>query len=195
MNCLPGGLTEYIHSNERSSSLIDLNKEGIFSLPGYWSLHLWGAAIGQSVLWYSQRMLQMAEMEMKKKDKGYKPGLRALGLWGCPILLLLFVALALLIACRKYIDPVSRRSCNATYIVWMICITLFIITCASISEICGNTSTLMSAFGTSMLWVFLFANLATGAVNFSVNTLEVSDNAARGILGKTAPAHELWPES
>lgn len=40
------GLIEYIHSNERTDNVMDMNKEGIFSIIGYYALSLSGTLYG-----------------------------------------------------------------------------------------------------------------------------------------------------
>lgn len=126
----------------------------------------------------------MARMQKNNEEKESIAAPRALGLWAGAVIFGTAVVYGIFIVCAEFIEPASRRSCNATYIVWVAGVTLSIISICGIAEVCGNTSTLMSAFGTEMLGVFLFANLATGFVNLSMNTLEVGDHAAQGIIGK-----------
>jgi phosphatidylinositol glycan class W len=55
---------------------------------------------------------------------------------------------------------------------------------SSSSSISGGPMRLMLAFNRNMLALFLIANLLTGAVNLSVNTLAVGSWTARAIVGE-----------
>lgn len=55
------GATDVIHSNVRSHTLFSLNKEGILSIPGYWSLHLAGVLISRILLWSSRMALNRTQ--------------------------------------------------------------------------------------------------------------------------------------
>jgi len=114
-----------------------------------------------------------------------------------------------------YVEKVSRRSCNAAFILWMLAsncqAVLFNTLCLNIIEMIlsagedplksrGDTRSLESrgrdkvlsaylpplynAVNRGMLYVFLWANLSTGAVNAWLikDTLRVEDGEARQIL-------------
>ncbi|KIZ02066.1 Uncharacterized protein MNEG_5891 [Monoraphidium neglectum] len=42
-----GGLSDWVHSEERGPGWVSLNKEGVASVAGYWAIHLLGAAAGE----------------------------------------------------------------------------------------------------------------------------------------------------
>jgi len=92
--------------------------------------------------------------------------------------------------------PVSRRTTNATFVAWIIALNTILL--AAMEIILQVTVKLLSASSTSYkrvllppasaavnrqgLVAFVFANLLTGVVNLSIDTLAVSDNEGLGIL-------------
>ncbi|KAK2077423.1 hypothetical protein QBZ16_004268 [Prototheca wickerhamii] len=109
-----------------------------------------------------------------------------------------YAALHLLCAClgdacflalQRWVQPVSRRACNATYVVWILALNLQVVLgCAAVlggrrgGRAARPLPAALAACNDQMLAVFLAANLLTGAVNASVDTLETGDWPAHGIL-------------
>ena len=90
------------------------------------------------------------------------------------------------------IEPVSRRSCNAAYVLWMlannaqaISLNWFAFSMAKkyLPQCHAGVPLLLRSINKGMLYVFLLANVATGVINATVDTLQVSDANARLILG------------
>ncbi len=46
---LSAGLAEAIHTEARGTSLLSRNKEGVFSLPGFWALALMSTGLARSI--------------------------------------------------------------------------------------------------------------------------------------------------
>ncbi|GMH36605.1 hypothetical protein BSKO_04478 [Bryopsis sp. KO-2023] len=178
-----GGMMEYVHSSERGTSLIDLNKEGIFSMLGYWSLHLWGAAFGQGLLWTARKFQETTAGSKKTSSSMPRQASKALITWTVCLLCTTLVLYGCALALIGGFEPVSRRACNATYIVWTLGLTSCVVSVCAIGDILGNHSLILHALSKNLLGVFLAANLATGCVNMAVNTLETSNLMARVILG------------
>lgn len=154
------GLLEYIHSDQRPSNIVLANKEGIFSLAGYWALHLLACALGSFL-----------------KEKG-------LGVWalGTAFLWALFGWCQVIIG-----QEVSRRACNMPYVLWMLALNVLCLGCFIALETMFLSARKGSPFllkwiSNNMLAVFLMANVATGLVNIMSNTLESGAWPARGIV-------------
>ena len=189
------GLSALVNSQERGESFFQQNKEGILSLGGYLALHFLGVWCAKFYIWLS--------------SFGRSRILKGLNLNAMQVS---FVALlwAAYVASNGYIEKTSRRSCNATFVLWMLAINLQAVLINSlclniISKVLGaygksrmgrtysrsatarsNASPfippLLNAMNRGMLYVFLLSNIITGLVNASVDTLSVSDERARYIL-------------
>lgn len=91
---------------------------------------------------------------------------------------------------EEFVEPISRRACNATYVLWVAALCTSMIGGCLMTEIMGTVLRgssrgiphLLLAVNRNMLLLFLIANLATGAVNMSINTLAVTDWPARAIV-------------
>ena len=103
---LLAGLSGWALSEERGTDLLSMNKEGLVSVLGYWALHLLGVGLG----WHL----------------GSTPTLpqSPLIVW-CALDVALW---ALLVFLELAVEPRSRRSCNAAYVVWTaaMCISLLL---------------------------------------------------------------------
>lgn len=159
-----GGLTEVIHSEERGSDFLSLNKEGIFSLPGYFALHLLGCTCGAALEEVAGPSSQVRVGQQRRVVAGIA------GLWTA------------FWAVNKWIEPVSRRACNASYILWMLGLNAQSLALLSIATAALPTQPLpplLQAINDTMLPTFLVANVLTGAVNIVIDTMKVGDWVAR----------------
>ena len=160
---LSHGLIHYIHSNDRGSDLLSLNKEGIYSLPGYFALHLLGCACG-------------AFLEETAGPRSVKSGQR--------LRILSFLALFWtgFVASASWIEPVSRRACNATYVLWIISLNFQSLVCigAVVSAVPSlPLPSILMAVNDTMLPTFLIANVLTGLFNLVFDTMKIGDIVAR----------------
>ena len=81
--------------------------------------------------------------------------------------------------------PVSRRSTNASFIIWTLAhnVTILLLIWAAFYLARGRSvSPIFGAVNRHGLIVFILANLMTGLVNISINTLEVADGQALGVI-------------
>lgn len=85
------------------------------------------------------------------------------------------------------------RSCNLPYVLWVtasctatlvLCLVTELLTPQPASRSTTPSFQLLTAINRNMLFLFLLANLLTGAVNFSINTMAVGDWEARAIVGE-----------
>ncbi|KAJ1296932.1 hypothetical protein BS78_01G339300 [Paspalum vaginatum] len=148
---LSSGLNEYLISDKRSVHIISQNKEGVYSILGYWSMFLIGVSLGYYMF---------VDSSSKRKNKSTL----VVQIW---VLAASFWILAIMF--DTYIERVSRR------------MVLSILTLVGFGSYKKNL-VLEDAFNQNMLGSFLLANILTGLVNLSVNTLSVSSLTAFTIL-------------
>ncbi|XBI57167.1 hypothetical protein VPH35_038627 [Triticum aestivum] len=160
------GLNEYLTSDERSADIIGQNKEGVYSIFGYWGMYLIGVSLGYFLF-------------HDLSSKGKIRSSQVVKVW---VLATSFWILAIIL--DSYVERVSRRMCNFAYVMLVFGQNFQVI---SILTLAGSIShdknlVLEEAFNQNMLGAFLVANILTGLVNLSVDTLSASPLAAFMIL-------------
>lgn len=163
---LSTGLQEYVETVPRQCSSSDTplcdmfaaNREGILGCIGYLSLFLASHYIGRVCLWNTSNSIKQRRILMF--------GTTTL-LWG------LHAALASII-------PASRRSTNATFCVWTLAHNVLLL--SLLDAVPVSPPPILDAINRQGLLVFIVANLLTGLVNISFNTLQANDATALGIL-------------
>ncbi|PON48014.1 GWT [Parasponia andersonii] len=165
--CLMQGLNLYLLSNERGTDLVSQNKEGLFSIFGYWGIYLIGVQLGNFLFFQNQA----SRMRSKKWAR--------IGVW---MLSLLFWLLTMLI--DRHFERVSRRMCNLAYTTMVLAVNLQVLGILMLSDFIpgSKTSVLEHACSRSLLATFLLANVLTGLVNLSMNTLYAPPITALSIL-------------
>lgn len=145
------------------------NREGLLGCVGYLGLFLIAEEIGRFCLWSCHE-------ETKRQGKR---------LASCSVVLWL-LHFVLTQVCGI---PVSRRSTNFSFVIWIVAHNsslLFLIWLSFYIAEAGacvvDPSPMFSAVNTHGLLVFLIANLMTGFVNITTNTLIASDAKAMLIL-------------
>jgi len=159
-------LIDLINAEGDRGNFILANKEGIFSLPGYIALDLLGAACGAVMSWMYRNNARLSLSRL-----AYSLVLNVL-LWTGFFLSVL-------------IQPVSRRACNASYVLWILSLNVQSVFLGLLPLIIAKKHSvppLLQAINNSMLPTFLLANLLTGGVNILMDTLQVGNITARGIL-------------
>ncbi|GFP99849.1 uncharacterized protein at4g17910 [Phtheirospermum japonicum] len=159
------GLNKYLLSEERKTDIFSQNKEGIFSIFGYWGMYLLGVRIG-SYLFFGN--------DAVKTKKRARTRVWALCLFFWSITLLLDL----------HVEKVSRRMCNLAYVSLTLATNLQVLAILMLSDDASGckSSALEEAFNRNLLASFLLANVLTGLVNLSVDTLSVSSISALAIL-------------
>ncbi|PON87435.1 GWT [Trema orientale] len=165
--CLMQGLNLYLLSNERGTDLISQNKEGLFSIFGYWGIYLIGVQLGNFLFFQNQA----SRMRSNKWAR-----------IGVGILSLLFWLSTMLI--DRHVERVSRRMCNLAYTTMVLAVNLQVLGILMLSDFIpgSKTSVLEQACNRNLLATFLLANVLTGLVNLSMNTLYASPITALSIL-------------
>jgi len=147
------------------TTLIMMNKEGIFSLLGYISLQYIGAQLGN---WLMKRRESLSD---------YWKTLRNL-------ILLDIVLWAITLIISYTIQMPSRRMANLSYVLWVLSSVILIIIPFYFMDLLFKPvhSVFIQSINNNLLIIFLLANLMTGLINISINTLTVGEIYAFIIL-------------
>lgn len=166
--CLLLGLNEYLLSDKRGANLISQNKEGIFSIFGYWSLYLIGVQLGHFLFFRNHYNVTSRTNKLAM----IRVCVLSLSLW-----LLTYIV-------DTHVERVSRRTCNLAYVSLVLALNLQGLGIIMLSGFVSRRkiSALEEAFNQNLLATFLLANMLTGLVNLSIDTLSVSSISALSIL-------------
>ena len=88
-------------------------------------------------------------------------------------------------AVQSWVQPVSRRACNMSYVLLSLAMNWTLLLLFLLSSVLSHTVLpleLLAACSWNMLPLFLLANILTGAINLSINSLTVSDVQALCIV-------------
>jgi len=161
-----GGMGEYMLGDTPRVNMLSANKEGIFSLPGYIALHFLGCAVGAL-------FEETAAIRVTKRRQRLQVGALVAGLWAAFFLV------------SWKVEPVSRRSCNAAYVLWMLALnaqSLALLTLGMALVPARPLPWLLEAINDTRLFTFLAANVLTGIINLVMDTMAVDDWAARAVV-------------
>ncbi|CAG9784139.1 unnamed protein product [Diatraea saccharalis] len=160
------GLEKWVFGDTLRTNIINANREGISSSLGYVTLYLFAAYL-KSVL-------------LDENNNRYTIQIK-LTLFSVCFWLSCFIA--------NFYRPASRTLANASYCLYLESVLLIVITFLYFFEVqfhSNNTDfsvpLILSAVNDNGLLYFLVANLCTGAINLSINTLFVSPIGALLIL-------------
>ncbi|KAK8626289.1 hypothetical protein V6N13_133940 [Hibiscus sabdariffa] len=164
---LTNGLNVYLLSNERGTDIISRNKEGIYSLFGYWGMYLIGVQVSYYLFFENRPSKQRSKHETRIRI--------------C-LLSIVFWILTLLI--DRHVERISRRMCNLAYVIWVVALNLQVLAMRFLTDNLFGSKVLAleRAIDRHLLASFLVANLLTGLVNLSVDTIFVSSSSAILIL-------------
>lgn len=202
------GLTLYMFSDYREDP-ISANKEGIFSLCGYIPLYLIVEAASHQ-LFFQTHVVTELEQGRKCKDSDDEsvetPYIKSENEAPSPCAstgnldvslvhsLLLYASLSWLgwFACSRMVQDTSRRLANAPYVCLVIALAfttilmLYFADKLSTAKQGGtnnaNTVLTLHYMNKHSLMVFLVANVATGVVNMSMQTIHASPETAFAIM-------------
>ncbi|XP_022634051.1 uncharacterized protein At4g17910-like isoform X3 [Vigna radiata var. radiata] len=165
--CLVQGLNHYLLSDERGVDILSQNKEGIFSIFGYWGMYLLGVYLGNSLIFGSHSSGFRSSRWVRMR------------IWALSILFWLLTVLL-----DRHVERVSRRTCNLPYVTMVLADNLQLLSVLMLADLVPGrkTSVLEEAFSRNLLATFLLANILTGLVNLSMDTLSVSSIKALIIL-------------
>lgn len=112
------GFGDYLHSEDHEGTLLNQNKEGVYSLFGYWCLHILGACIGKILRSTANFCLRKMESVNANSITPFSARFW-LFIWYFLVLGITLSLFASTQASNDKIDGVSRRSCNLTYVLWI----------------------------------------------------------------------------
>ncbi|KAG6410372.1 hypothetical protein SASPL_128430 [Salvia splendens] len=176
------GLNLYLLSEERKSDIFSQNKEGIFSIFGEDLSVVWD--IGVCILLVSE-LVAMPSLETmlmlcwkprhgQELEFGFFACFSGKGnvFWSLTLLL------------DWYVEATSRRMCNMAYVSLILAINLQVLAIVMMFDCVPGckSSAMEEAFSRNMLASFLLANVLTGVVNLSIDTLSASSISALAIL-------------
>ncbi|KAJ6485686.1 GWT1-domain-containing protein [Mycena sanguinolenta] len=199
------GLKDYVRTAPRVN-LISANKEGLASLAGYLSIHLLGLSIGTLVLPPSPnyfRRLRTGRSTVvdlgtpRQNDKG------AIELASYAIM---WWTLLGLVSLLRIDEGVSRQTANLAYALWIVAfntsfilgylvLDMFFYPAAAVSKkfkpppthilattFAARAPPLLEAINKNALPLFLLANILTGVVNLSIQTMYASAAVSMSVL-------------
>lgn len=173
-----GQLSAFIlDESNRTRNLLTMNKEGAFSFIGYSSLFIFGQSFGLFVLTSRKTPNNLIGVNFCKKPVKWLTVTSTQGL-----LIVTCISFALFHGAKESLltGSISRRLTNLPYILWVVSYNSLMLLGYNLVEVfCGPLySAIFEAVNKNGLAIFLVANLTTGLVNMSINTLEMSDNYA-----------------
>ena len=190
-------LQAYILTAPRTD-LLSQNREGAFSFFGYLAIFLAGQATGV----YSLPRQPMGKITKLSPSAQRKYLLFLLAAWSAIWIIMLYFTTAHQYGLGL---SISRRLANLPYVLWVTAfncsqLTVFCFIETIIfpevykaidmktekDEIFNATSTVLRSYNRSGLAIFLLANLLTGLVNLSVDTLSAGRGAAMAVLATYA---------
>ncbi|KIV82747.1 hypothetical protein PV11_04831 [Exophiala sideris] len=182
-------LLRYILISPRGPDWLSKNREGVFSFIGYLAIFLAGRGIGADVVKFGLPVSNLTSVDITRLER--RQVLRTLAIRAA-------VYTALFILSTTYYGfnlNVSRRLANTPYVTWVAAFNNAQLFLFALVEACGPafsyadsdsvrfaTSRILRVFNSNGLVIFLLANLLTGLVNLSVNTLDMSPLGAMGVL-------------
>ncbi|KAK8489747.1 hypothetical protein V6N11_041907 [Hibiscus sabdariffa] len=140
---------------------------GSVILVGYWGMYLIGVQVSYYLFFENRPGKQRSKHETRIRI--------------C-LLSIVFWILTLLI--DRHVERISRRMCNLAYVIWVVALNLQVLAMRFLTDNLFGSKVLAleRAIDRHLLASFLVANLLTGLVNLSVDTIFVSSSSAILIL-------------
>ncbi|SGZ48778.1 CIC11C00000000128 [Sungouiella intermedia] len=175
-------LTKFIlDPSNRRENLLTMNKEGIFSFIGYLSIFIFGQSFGSFVL-----TLRKTPNNLLGTYSGVKPHkwLTVSPTRGLVISTVVSFSIFFFVKESRATGSVSRRIANLPYVMWTVSYnSAFLLGYDLIEQMVGPIlSSILDGINNNGLALFLVANLSTGLVNLSINTLKVNSGMSYVIL-------------
>lgn len=172
-------LSFILRSDNRMESLVTMNKEGIFSFIGYFSIFIFGQSFGSFVLTgfkTPNNLFGMCSYQQYKKA-GPKSGLFTVTTTQGLLIATLFTqALFWYVQEAYFVSSISRRLANLPYVLWVVSYNSTLLLGYNLIESVvakpeAADSKILNAFNNNGLLSFLLGNLLTGLTNMTINTL------------------------
>ncbi|KAK4685828.1 glucosaminylphosphatidylinositol acyltransferase, partial [Tremellales sp. Uapishka_1] len=171
--------------SEARIGLVGMNKEGLVSLPGYLAIFLLGLSTGGHILRSASPVRSGPKSDASQTQSHYEKRRVELALVLFSYSIAWWGGLGV---CRLLGGEVSRRLSNLPYVLWVAGYNTSFLLGYLVLEIALFPSSdravppLLEAINSNSLSVFLIANLLTGAINLSVQTMYASRVVSMGIL-------------
>ncbi|CAM9913139.1 unnamed protein product [Scytosiphon promiscuus] len=166
------GLSDFIVHAPRDS-LFSMNREGILGLVGFAAIYHIASELGSQISPHRQ-ISEKDSAEPRFLSRSVTATSRAIViLWG------------LTLFSEALIQKTSRRMVNLTYVLWVCAHSMLMLGLLMVVDnlsVTRPTSRILAAINLNMFPVFMVANLATGAVNVSMRTLDAETPSAVAIL-------------
>ncbi|KIW34825.1 uncharacterized protein PV07_01577 [Cladophialophora immunda] len=188
-------LLSYILISPRGPGLLSKNREGVFSFTGYLAIFLAGRGAGMLVVRFNEPVPKVAKQSSAREVARRE---RQLVLRGLFVKSLIYASLYWLTTSLYTFNlTVSRRLANLPYVLWVVAFNNAQLFLFGVVEGCGPTfsyeaedrdrvrsatSRVLAVYNSNGLVLFLIANLLTGLVNLSFNTLDMPPLQAMGLL-------------
>lgn len=182
-------LSYIVRNDNRMNNLITMNKEGIVSFAGYLSIFLFGQSIGFFTLTGYKTPLNLlgfyGNSKLSKKLTLTKD-LSVSTTQGLAITSVIYSLMFYYVLHGKAFLGVSRRLSNLSYVLWVVSYNTVYLQCYNIIERFSNkplsVSPIVNAINNNGLACFLLANLLTGLVNMTIDTLNCGPKTTLTIL-------------
>ncbi|RLV96043.1 GPI-anchored wall transfer protein 1 [Spathaspora sp. JA1] len=172
-------LSFILTSENRFDNVITMNKEGIFSFIGYFAIFVFGQSFGSFALTGYKTKNNLISIGTIKSSNKQGNWLTVNTTNGLIIATIFYHLLFYLINNSWLFTSISRRLANCGYVLWVVSYNSTILLGYNLIDklVATNTkysSYLLEAINNNGLLLFLVANLLTGFVNMSINTLTMS---------------------
>lgn len=176
-----GLLTFILDESNRQESLFAMNKEGLWSFCGYLSIFIFGQSFGSFVLTSKPTPNNLWGSYARGKGNKYFTVTTTQGL-----VIMTVISHSLFYVAREsfHTGSISRRLANLPYVLWVVSYNaVFLLGYNMVERFIGPLKlTVLDAINANGLAIFLLANLLTGLVNMTINTLEVNEAKTYALL-------------
>ncbi|KAK9827235.1 hypothetical protein WJX81_000601 [Elliptochloris bilobata] len=178
---LSAGLIGVIHAEEGGSSLLSRNKEGVFSLPGYWALSLMSTGLARLVHGSAAAAAAAAARGSLSHGRALRRWLLRLACTDA----VLWVVYAVLAA----MQPASRRACNAAYAAWLLALNLLLLLAlACVDALCSALEPALDQLASGGPFAAGADAEAAGTAHNRFELLSVTIRKPLGLVLAEAPA-------
>lgn len=183
-------LAYILRSDNRMENLITMNKEGIFSFAGYFSIFIFGQSFGSFVLTgfkTPNNLLGMCSYQQYKTNGKKSSIFTVTTTQGLVIATIFTQSLFWYVQETPFVSSISRRLANLPYVLWVVSYNATFLLSYNLIDIIATKqgapeSNILSSFNNNGLLSFLLGNLLTGLTNMSINTLSCDAPVAFMIL-------------
>ncbi|KAK6465326.1 GPI-anchored wall transfer protein 1 [Scheffersomyces coipomensis] len=172
-------LSFILTSDNRLNNIVTMNKEGIFSFLGYFSIFLFGQSFGPTLLTGYPTVNNLIYPSHIKPTKS-KSGFLTFNTTNSLIILTMFYHIIFYYFNNSFLTTnISRRLANLNYVLWVVAYNSTLLLGYNLIESLfphiSTTSYLLESTNNNGLLLFLISNLLTGFINMSINTLATTN--------------------